>query len=369
MVQPLYDVAGLGSAIVDIIARCDDAFILRQGLQKGMMRLIDAEGAARLYAEMGTAVEVSGGTVPNTCVGVASFGGKAAFMGKIANDQFGEIFTHDLRAIGVAFEAKPVEGSAPTGRSFILVTPDGERTMNTYLGAAAELSTREVDADLIRDSKILYLEGYSFDGPPAKSAFYEAAEIARGAGTTVALTLSDPFCVERHRQSFHDFIKSGVALLFANERELLALYQTGDLTEATTRLRADCGLAAVTRSEKGSLIITPERILGIEAEPVAHVVDTTGAGDLYAAGFMFGLARGLDLRTCGQLASVAAPAPTNRMSTSNRSRSTASLMRSSIQDQVWGSSTREKSRNSPRAPSRVSPARKNGVPAPAEANT
>jgi sugar/nucleoside kinase (ribokinase family) len=306
MVQPLHDVVGLGSAIVDIIARCDDDFLIAQGLEKGMMRLIDAGEAARLYGEMGAAVEVSGGTVPNSCVGVTSFGGKAAFMGKIAKDQFGEIFTHDLRAAGVTFEARPVEGSAPTARSFILVTPDGERTMNTYLGAAAELSTREVDADLIATSRTLYLEGYSFDGAPAKAAFQEAARIARDAGTTVSLTLSDPFCVERHRQSFHDFIKSGVDLLFANERELLTLYETGDLAEACARLRVDCALAAVTRSEKGSLILTPDEIIEIEAEPVACVVDTTGAGDLYAAGFLFGYARSLELRICGALASVAA---------------------------------------------------------------
>jgi sugar/nucleoside kinase (ribokinase family) len=306
MVQPLYDVAGLGSAIVDIIARCDDDFLIAQGLEKGMMRLIDADEAARLYAEMDAAIEVSGGTVPNSCVGVTSFGGKAAFMGKIASDQFGEIFAHDLRAAGVAFEARPVEGSAPTARCLILVTPDGERTMNTHLGAAAELSTREVDADLISAARTLYLEGYSFDGPPAKAAFHEAARIARGAGTTVSLTLSDPFCVERHRQSFHDFIKSGVDLLFANERELLTLYETGDLTEACARLSADCALAAVTRGEKGSLILTPDQIIEIEAEPVARVVDTTGAGDLYAAGFLFGYARGLELRICGALASVAA---------------------------------------------------------------
>lgn len=306
MTQPLYDVAGLGSAIVDIIARCDDAFIARQGLEKGTMRLIDAAEAARLYSEMGTGVEVSGGTVPNSCVGVASFGGKAAFMGKIAEDEFGEIFTHDLRAAGVSFTASPVEGSAPTARCLILVTPDGERTMNTLLGAAAELSAREVDADLIRASRALYLEGYSFDGPPAKAAFHEAARIARAASRTVALTLSDPFCVERHRAAFLDFIKSGVDLLFANERELLTLYETRDLDDACARLRSDCALAAVTRGARGSLILTPDRIVEIDVEPVIRVVDTTGAGDLYAAGFLFGLTRGLDLRLCGRLASLAA---------------------------------------------------------------
>jgi sugar/nucleoside kinase (ribokinase family) len=306
MVQPLYDVAGLGSAIVDIISRCDDAFLAEQKLDKGTMRLIDADEATRLYSNMGPAVEVSGGTVPNTCVGLASFGGNAAFMGKVARDQFGEVFAHDLRAIGVAFRNEAVDGAAPTGRCFILVTPDGERTMNTFLGANTELSAAELDPELIRASKVLYLEGYSFDGPTAKEAFYMAAEIAREAKTTVALTLSDPFCVERHRESFLDFIRSGVDLLFANHRELLSLYQTADLNAACESLRKDCALAAVTRSEKGSLILTPDRIVEIEAEPVERVVDTTGAGDLYAAGFLFGYARSLDLRTCGRLASIAA---------------------------------------------------------------
>lgn len=306
MAQPHHDVVGIGSAIVDIIARCDDAFIAAQGLQKGTMRLIDASEVERLYALMGPAIEVSGGTVPNTCTGLASFGGKAAFIGKIAEDQFGHVFGHDLRAIGVTFQTQPVKDSAPTARCLILVTPDGERTMNTYLGAAAELSTAELDTGLIRDSKVLYLEGYSFDGPKAKEAFYEAALIARGNGTTVALTLSDPFCVERHRQAFHDFIKAGVDLLFANKREIMSLYQTETLEEACARLRQDCKLSAVTRSAKGSLIIAPEETIEIAAEPVTHVVDTTGAGDLYSAGFLFGLARGMELATCGRLASIAA---------------------------------------------------------------
>ncbi|MGB0085162.1 MAG: adenosine kinase [Rhodomicrobiaceae bacterium] len=306
MVQPLYDVVGLGSAIVDIIARCEDGFLVEQGLEKGIMRLINPEEAARLYAVMGPAVEVSGGTVPNSCVGLASFGGKAVFMGKVGKDQFGEIFAHDLRAIGVTFEATPSEGSPPTGRCLILVTPDGERTMNTSLGANTELSTAELDPELIRSSKVLYLEGYSFDGPKAKEAFYEGAKIARGAGTAVALTLSDPFCVERHRDSFLNFIRSGVDLLFANQRELLSLYQTDDLMDACERLRRDCALAAVTRSEKGSLILTPDETVEVTAEPVARVVDTTGAGDLYASGFLFGFARSFDLPKCGRFASIAA---------------------------------------------------------------
>jgi sugar/nucleoside kinase (ribokinase family) len=306
MTQPLHDVVGLGSAIVDIIARCDDEFLAKQGLDKGTMRLIDAEEASRLYAVMGPAVEISGGTVPNTCVGVASFGGKAAFMGKTAQDAFGEVFAHDLRAAGVTFTTEPSGGASPTGRSFILVTPDGERTMNTYLGTNLELSSAEIDPALIRASKVLYLEGYSFDGASGTQAFYQAAGIARESGATVSLTLSDPFCVERHREAFLAFIRSSVDLVFANHREALSLYQTSDLTEACQQLRQDCALAAVTRSEKGSWIVTPDRIHEIEPEHVERVVDTTGAGDLYAAGFLFGYSRNLELGTCGRLASIAA---------------------------------------------------------------
>lgn len=306
MTQPQHDVVGLGSAIVDIIACCDDGFIEKQGLNKGTMRLIDATEATRLYGEMGPAIEVSGGTVPNTCAGLASFGGKAAFMGKTAKDQFGEVFAHDLRAIGVTFKTEPMDNTQPTGRCLILVTPDGERTMNTHLGVNTELSTAELDPELIRSANILYLEGYSFDGPKAKEAFYEAAKIARDAKTTVSLTLSDPFCVERHRDSFLDFIKSSVDLLFANHRELLSLYQTEDLDEACQKLRSDCALAAVTRSDEGSTIVTAHGMIAIKVEPVEQVVDTTGAGDLYAAGFLFGFARNYDLRTCGRLGSIAA---------------------------------------------------------------
>jgi sugar/nucleoside kinase (ribokinase family) len=270
------------------------------------MRLIDDAEAKRLYAEMGPAVEVSGGTVPNTCVGVASFGGKAGFMGRIARDQFGDVFGHDLRAAGVTFNSEPAEGGLPTGRSFILVTPDGERTMNTYLGANTEFSSTVLDPGLIRSGKVLYLEGYAFDGEAGKRAFHEAAVIAHEARKTVSLTLSDPFCVERHRQAFLDFIRGSVDLLFANHREVMSLYQTEDLETACEQLRKDCALAAVTRSEKGSLILTREETFEIAPEPVAHVVDTTGAGDLYAAGFLFGYARSLEMPVCGRLASIAA---------------------------------------------------------------
>lgn len=306
MTEKPFDVVGLGSAIVDIIARCDDGLINEQGLDKGSMRLIDDAEATRLYGLMGPAIEASGGTVPNTCVGLASFGGKAAFMGKVAKDQFGEVFAHDLRAAGVTFEAKPTNDGLPTGRSLILVTPDGERTMNTYLGTNTELSTAEVDPALIGQSKMLYLEGYAFDGPKAKEAFYEAARIAHDSNMTVSLTLSDPFCVERHRESFLDIIKRGVDLLFANYHELMALYQTEDLAEACNRLREDCALAAVTRSAKGSLVLTKDETIEVAAEPVDAVVDTTGAGDLYAAGFLYGHARGFPLDVCGRFGSIAA---------------------------------------------------------------
>lgn len=306
MAERLYDVVGIGSAIVDIIARCDEDFITGQGLQKGVMRLIDAAEADRLYGEMGQAVEISGGTVPNTCAGLASFGGKAAFIGKIARDQLGEVFAHDIRAVGVAFETEPVSGGAPTARCLILVTPDGERTMNTFLGAATELSCNELNPELIRASKILYLEGYSYDQPKAKEAFYEAASIARAAGTTVALSLSDPFCVDRHRASFLEFIRHGVDLVFANESEALSLYETEDFDTASARLSADCRLAAITRSAKGSVVISGGERVHVEAEPVTRVVDTTGAGDLYAAGFLYGHARGLPLAVCGKLGSLAA---------------------------------------------------------------
>jgi sugar/nucleoside kinase (ribokinase family) len=306
MAERLYDVVGIGSAIVDIIARCDDDFIRRQGLQKGTMRLIDTAEADRLYSEMGPAVETSGGTVPNTCAGLASFGGKAAFIGKVARDQMGEVFAHDIRAVGVTFTTPPAENSAPTGRCLILVTPDGERTMNTFLGAATELTSGELDPVLIASGKVLYLEGYTFDQPQAKQAFYEAADVARAAGTTVALSLSDPFCVDRHRADFLNFIRRSVDLVFANESEALSLYETADFDAACRALSADCKLAAVTRGAKGSVILSRGETVVVAAAPVEHVVDTTGAGDLYASGFLFGHAHGMDLSACGGLGSIAA---------------------------------------------------------------
>ncbi len=301
-----FDVVGIGSAIVDVIARCDNAFIAANGMDKGSMRLIGAGEAEALYARMGPGVETSGGSVSNTCAGVASFGGHAAFIGKVADDQLGAIFAHDIRSIGVHFDTPASANASPTGRCLILVTPEGERTMNTFLGAAAELSIQEIDPAVITQSKVLYLEGYSFDPPRARAAFYEAAAIAKSEGTLVAVSLSDPFCVERHRDAFLAFIAENTDILFANERELLSLYETEHFDAACERIRASVKLAAVTRSARGSRILSGDETVEVGAEPVASVVDTTGAGDLYAAGFLFGYTNGRSLAESGRLASVAA---------------------------------------------------------------
>ncbi|MBX9591751.1 MAG: adenosine kinase [Hyphomonadaceae bacterium] len=302
-----HDVVGIGNAIVDILGRCDDAFLARFGRTKGSMQLVDAATVRELYDAMGPAVEVSGGSVANTMAGIASFGGKAGFIGKIADDQFGQVFQHDIRAAGVTFNTPPAVGSPePTGRSLILVTPDGQRTMNTALGVSPQLGGGEVDAELIRSARILYLEGYLFDRPEAKAAFRQAADIAAKAGRQVALSLSDPFCVDRHRPEFLEFVKGSVDILFANEAEIISLYETATFEEAARRAQADNKLAALTRSEKGSLILSGDKLIPIKAAPVAKVVDTTGAGDLYAAGFLFGLATGRDHETAGKLGSLAA---------------------------------------------------------------
>ncbi len=308
MSRSRYDVLGIGNAIVDVLARCEDRFLEDNNLPKGHMRLIDANEADRLYRVMGPAMEISGGSAANSMAGLASFGGKSAFIGKVADDHLGEVFGHDLRAAGVTYRtpAATEQGCLPTARSMILVTPDGERTMNTFLGTSTQLGIAEIDAELIRDARITYLEGYLFDPPEAREAFAEAARIAGEAGRKVSLSLSDGFCVDRHRAAFRTLIASGVDILFANEDELLSLYETEDFDQACREARKECELVAVTRGAAGSVIVTPDERIIVPAEPVSDVVDTTGAGDLYAAGFLYGFAKGHDLTRCGRLAALAA---------------------------------------------------------------
>ncbi len=306
MSTPSYDVAGIGNAIVDIIGRCDDAFLAKHGCAKGSMQLTDAAGIKRLYDAMGPAVEISGGSVANSMVGIASFGGKGGFIGRVADDEFGRIFAHDIKASGITFAGKPVAGTLPTSRSLILVTPDGERTMNTFLGISTNMDAGALDADMIKGAGIVYLEGYLFDLPDAKAAFHKAADLAKSAGRQVALSLSDGFCVDRHRAEFLSLIKDKVDILFANESEITALYQTTSFDDAARRTATDTKLAALTRSAKGSVILGQGQHIVVPVEPVAKVVDTTGAGDLYAAGFLFGIARGLGLEVAGKLGSLAA---------------------------------------------------------------
>ena len=307
MTEIRYDVLGIGNAIVDVIARTEDDFLVGQGMHKGAMRLIDERHAAAIYDAMGPAIEVSGGSAANTIVGVASLGARAAFVGKVKDDELGRVFAHDIRAAGVAFATPPASAGPSTARCYVLVTPDGERTMNTFLGAAQDLHPNDIDPDAVAAAQVVYLEGYLWDPPHAKEAFVKAAKIAHGADRDVALTLSDAFCVDRYRAEFLDLIRSGtVDLVFANERELHSLYQTADFETALNALRNDARLAVVTRSEKGCLVVTREETDAIPASPVERVVDATGAGDLFAAGFLVGLARGADYRTAARLGALSA---------------------------------------------------------------
>jgi sugar/nucleoside kinase (ribokinase family) len=305
MTKPLH-VTGVGHALVDIIAPCEEALLDEFSLAKGTMRLTSPDEAAALYQRMGSAVETSGGSAANTCAGIASLGGRAGFMGKMGHDQFARVFAHDIRSIGVTFNDGEARSETPTGRCLILVTPDGERTMNTNLGAAAEFAEADLDRALIEQSQVLYLEGYLFDPIDARAAFHSGADLARAAGSKVAFTLSDPFCVDRHREGFRTFIRDRVDIVFANERELLSLYPGASFEEACAAIRTECSIAAITRSEKGAVIVEGERIVTVPAVPIEKLVDATGAGDLYAAGFLFGLATGRDLEACGRLGSLAA---------------------------------------------------------------
>ncbi|MEQ8369925.1 MAG: adenosine kinase [Alphaproteobacteria bacterium] len=306
MSDAAYDVLAIGNAIVDVLAQTEEAFLTREGLAKGAMTLIDAEQAAALYNRMPPGIEMSGGSAGNTAAGVAALGGRAAYIGKVRDDQLGQIFAHDLKALGVAFPVVPALDGPATARCLIFVTPDAQRTMQTYLGACVGLTPDDVNPDAVARAAITYLEGYLWDPPAAKEAFLKAARAAHDAGRQVALTLSDAFCVDRHRASFRDLVAGHVDVLFANESEILSLYQTGNFDDALQAVRGDCRLAFLTRSEKGSVIVTPDEVHVIDPWPVARVVDTTGAGDLYAAGALYGIARGLPLGQTGRIASAAA---------------------------------------------------------------
>jgi sugar/nucleoside kinase (ribokinase family) len=306
MTETNIDVVGIGNAIVDVIAHADDAFLAREALVKGTMTLIDAERAEALYRMMGSAVEISGGSVGNTMAGLASLGGRGAYIGKVRDDLLGEIYRHDITAVGVRFHTPAATSGAGTARCLILVTPDGQRTMNTYLGACADLGPADIDPEVIAAAQITYLEGYLFDPPQAQEAFRKAAAIAHAAGRKVALSLSDPFCVGRHRGAFRDLVGGHVDILFANEVEICSLYQTTDFTAAAAAVRGHVAIAALTRSAEGSVILADGAEHHIAAAPVARVVDTTGAGDLYASGFLFGLTRGRPLPTCGEIGSLCA---------------------------------------------------------------
>ena len=305
MTQAIH-VLTIGNAIVDVIAKVDDAFIAREKLVRGSMNLIDEARAEALYASMGPATEISGGSAGNTAAGVASFGGKAAYFGKVRNDQLGGIYRHDMRAQGVLFDTpSAIEGPA-TARSFILVSPDGERTMNTYLGACVNLDEKDVDAEIVKAAQVTYMEGYLYDKPAAMKAFREAARISQGAGRLTSITLSDSFCVERHRDDFLDLIRSSINIVFANESEIKSLYKTQNFSGAIDAARKDCAIVVVTRSEKGCVIVKGGETIEVPAHPVKHVLDVTGAGDLFAAGFLFGYTHEKPLAHCARLGGLAA---------------------------------------------------------------
>ena len=300
------DVVGIGNAIVDVIVQAEESFLDDHGLTKGTMALVDEGVAESLYASVGPGLETSGGSAANTLAGIAQLGGRAAFIGRVRDDQLGAIFAHDIRSVGARFETPPaVEGPA-TARCLILVTPDAQRTMCTYLGASVGLDPRDLDLDLVRQARVLYLEGYLWDSDEAKQAFLAAAEVARASGGEVALSLSDAFCVDRHRESFQELVDGHVDLLFANEMEITSLYRVDRFEEAAAEVRGRCRVAALTRSEQGSVLLRGEETLTIPPYRLGELVDTTGAGDLYAAGFLHGYTRGESLERCGRLGSLCA---------------------------------------------------------------
>jgi sugar/nucleoside kinase (ribokinase family) len=306
MTSAAFDVLGIGNAIVDVITRADDAFLAKHQLTKGSMMLIDEARADALYGAMGSGVEVSGGSCGNTMAGVASFGGKGAYIGKVRNDQLGTVFGHDLKAIGVSFATPPATGGPATARCLISVTPDAQRTMSTYLGACTGLGPADIDTALVASAQVTYVEGYLWDAPEAKKAVLKAFDAAHAAGRKVSITLSDSFCVGRYRSEFRDLIRNQVDILFGNESEITSLYEVDSFEKALEMARKEAKIAALTRSEQGSVVIKGSETYSVPAAPVSKVVDTTGAGDLYAAGFLFGFTHGKPLAECARLGGIAA---------------------------------------------------------------
>ena len=300
-----FDILGIGNAIVDVLAPVPEQFISRHDMRKGSMTLIDAATAERIYAAMPAAQETSGGSAANTCTVAAGLGARAAYVWRVADDQLGAVFRHDIAASGVYFPTPPLVGGAPTARSMILVTPDGQRTMNTFLGAGVAFGVEQVDAAAVADAAVIYLEGYLFDEAAAQAAFRRAAALAHAAGRQVALSLSDPFCVDRHRAAFRELVAAHIDILFANEAEICSLYECNDFADAAERARGEVALAALTRSEQGSVVLRGSATVTVAAEPTV-VVDTTGAGDAYAAGFLAAYTAGRGLAACGKLGSIAA---------------------------------------------------------------
>ena len=299
-------VAGIGNAIVDVLVHADDLLLHKLGLAKGVMTLIDADQAEAIYAQLPPGIECSGGSAANTIVGIAGLGGRAAYMGKVRDDQLGQVFRHDIRSSGVRFDTPAAAAGPSTARCFVLVTPDAQRTMLTYLGACVDFGPDDIDGTVVSGAAVTYLEGYLYDPPAAKQAFQQAAAIAHQSGRLVSLSLSDPFCVDRHRDAFLDLVSGHVDILFANEAELCSLYRTESFDDAIRNVRGHCKVAAVTRGALGSVVATDEDVHVVGADRVAQVVDTTGAGDLYAAGFLFGFTQGRDLPVCAMLGGIAA---------------------------------------------------------------
>ncbi len=306
MSDPGFAVLGIGNALVDVITTVDDGFIAAHDFPRGATTMVDLDRAEAVYADLPPAQEISGGSCANTIAGLASFGARVAFIGRVRDDQLGKVYTHDLRSLGVHFDVPPATTGPATGRCLVMVTPDAHRTQCTYLGASTFIGPEDVDTDVVAGAEVTYLEGYLWDQPSAKEAIRNAAAAARGAGRQVAFTLSDPFCVDRHRDEFRDLVVDEIDVLFGNEAEICSLYEVDDFDAALQQVRGHCRVGALTRSEHGSVVIGADEVHVVAAEPVDRLVDTTGAGDQYAAGFLHGLTHGQDLATCGRLGSMAA---------------------------------------------------------------